>query len=160
MRPALAEASIEELFLQSGALREGHFLLKSGRHSGRYLEKFLVLQDPAATGELCAFWTARYRDADGAAMVDIVAGPTTGGIILAFETARQLRVRDIFAEEVSDPDGTSRREFRRGELICRQGEYASTAFYIISGSAEAYILSPDMVAEQKERGDKINNDAQ
>jgi len=35
----------EELFRQSGALKEGHFLLKSGKHSERYLEKFLVLQD-------------------------------------------------------------------------------------------------------------------
>ena len=43
----------EELFRRSGALREGHFLLKSGRHSGAYLEKFQVLQDTAATSELC-----------------------------------------------------------------------------------------------------------
>jgi orotate phosphoribosyltransferase len=42
----------EELFRRSGALREGHFLLKSGKHSERYLEKFMVLQDPAATSEL------------------------------------------------------------------------------------------------------------
>lgn len=50
-------------------------------------------------------------------MVDVVAGPTTGGIVLAFETARQLGVRSIFAEEVKDPDGTVRREFRRGFTI-------------------------------------------
>ena len=42
----------EELFRASGALREGHFLLKSGRHSDVYLEKFAVLSDPAATSEL------------------------------------------------------------------------------------------------------------
>ena len=46
--------------------------------------------------------------------IDLVAGPTTGGIILAFETGRQLGVRAIFAEEVRDPDGSTRREFRRG----------------------------------------------
>jgi orotate phosphoribosyltransferase len=107
----------EELFLRSGALKEGHFLLKSGKHSERYLEKFLVLQDPAATSELCAFWAARHRSQDGTPKVDVVAGPTTGGIVLAFETARQLGVRSIFAEEVKDPDGTVRREFRRGFTI-------------------------------------------
>jgi orotate phosphoribosyltransferase len=124
VRPALAAAAraaiaarTEAVFRDSGALTDGHFRLKSGRHSERYLEKFLVLQDPAATGELCAFWAARYRDVDGAAMVDLVAGPTTGGIILAFETARQLRVRGIFAEEISAADGTNRREFRRGFRI-------------------------------------------
>jgi len=38
----------EALFRSSGALRDGHFLLKSGRHSEAYLEKFAVLSDPAA----------------------------------------------------------------------------------------------------------------
>ena len=46
-----------------------------------------------------------------------MAGPTTGGIVLAFETARQLGVRGIFAEEVRDADGTTHREFRRGFRI-------------------------------------------
>jgi orotate phosphoribosyltransferase len=109
----------EELFRKSGALKEGHFLLKSGKHSERYLEKFLVLQDPAATSELCGFWAARHRNADGTPMVDVVAGPTTGGVVLAFETARQLGVRSIFAEEVKDAGGASRREFRRGFTIAR-----------------------------------------
>jgi orotate phosphoribosyltransferase len=107
----------EDLFRKSRALKEGHFLLKSGKHSERYLEKFLVLQDTAATSELCAFWAARHRAPDGTPLVDVVAGPTTGGIVLAFETARQLGVRSIFAEEVKDPDGTTRREFRRGFTI-------------------------------------------
>ncbi|MBI2777829.1 MAG: orotate phosphoribosyltransferase [Chloroflexi bacterium] len=107
----------EALFRSSGALREGHFLLKSGRHSDAYLEKFAVLSDPAATSELCGFWTARHRDAAGAATVDLVAGPTTGGVILAFETGRQLGTPAIFAEEVKAADGKIRREFRRGFRI-------------------------------------------
>ena len=45
----------EELFRRCGALRNGHFLLKSGRHSDAYLEKFQVLQDTKATSELCSF---------------------------------------------------------------------------------------------------------
>ena len=107
----------ERLFRDSGAFREGHFLLKSGRHGDAYVEKFPVLQDPAATSELCALWAARVRDRDGEPLVDVVAGPTTGGVILAFETARQLGVRSIFAEEVRADDGTIRREFRRGFRI-------------------------------------------
>jgi orotate phosphoribosyltransferase len=103
----------EDVFRRSGALIEGHFQLKSGRHSERYVEKFLVLQDPAATGELVAFWAARYLRGEER-LVDVVAGPTTGGIILAFEAARQLGVRGIFAEEVRAADGTASRAFRRG----------------------------------------------
>jgi orotate phosphoribosyltransferase len=107
----------ERIFRDAGAFREGHFLLKSGRHGDAYIEKFQVLQDPAATSELCGLWAARVRYRDGTPMVDVVAGPTTGGIILAFETARQLGLRSIFSEEVRDADGTTRREFRRGFRI-------------------------------------------
>jgi len=113
---AVIAARTEHLFRRSGALRDGHFQLKSGRHSPAYVEKFLVLQDPAATSELCGFWAAEYRHAE-AATVDLVAGPTTGGLILAFETARQLGTRGIFAEEVRSADGPTRREFRRGFRI-------------------------------------------
>ena len=109
-------ARTESLFRSSGALREGHFSLKSGRHSDAYLEKFQVLQDPAATSELCSMWSAAHRRADGSSSVDLVAGPTTGGVILAFETGRQLGTRAIFAEEVA-AEGASRREFRRGFTI-------------------------------------------
>jgi orotate phosphoribosyltransferase len=116
-RAAVAHRT-EELFRSSGALREGHFQLKSGRHGDAYVEKFAVLSDPAATSELCGFWAGAFGSgADGRARVDLVAGPTTGGIILAFETGRQLGVRAIFAEEVRDPDGSTHREFRRGFRI-------------------------------------------
>src|ERR1035437_6550410 len=124
IRPALDAAAraamgarTESLFARAGALREGHFLLKSGRHRERYLEKFLVLQDPAVTSELCSLWASAARGSDGRPMVDVVAGPTTGGIVRAFETARQLGVRGIFAEEVRAPDGATSREFRRGFTI-------------------------------------------
>ncbi len=110
-------ARTEALFRSSGALRDGHFQLKSGRHGDAYVEKFAVLSDPAATSELCGYWAARHRTEGGAAGVGLVAGPTTGGVILAFETGRQLGVRSIFAEEVRGADGTPHREFRRGFRI-------------------------------------------
>jgi orotate phosphoribosyltransferase len=124
VRPALEPAlrhtialRTEALFRSSGAFREGHFLLKSGRHGDAYVEKFQVLQDPAATSELCGFMAAHGRGGDGDPIVDLVAGPTTGGIILAFETARQIGVRSLFAEEVRAADGSLHREFRRGFRI-------------------------------------------
>ncbi len=117
VRAAIA-ARTEALFRASGAFREGHFQLKSGRHGDAYVEKFAVLSDPAATSELCGFWAARVAGTDDRpALVDLVAGPTTGGVILAFETARQIGVRSIFAEEVHGPDGRTERAFRRGFRI-------------------------------------------
>jgi len=114
---ALAQASIEELFLRSGALRDGHFLLKSGRHSGRYLEKFLVLQYPSMASEICRRMAAEISRYDPS----LVVGPTTGGVLLAFEVARQLtdvlrrEVRGIFAEPVTAADDLpAGRALRRG----------------------------------------------
>ena len=83
------------IFREAGVMKEGHFLLASGLHSPVYWEKFRILQYPDYTGRLCGRIAQRFRDRD----VDVVAGPTTGGIILAFETARQLGVRSIFAEK-------------------------------------------------------------
>lgn len=105
---SLATASVEELFERSGALLDGHFVLKSGRHAGRYLEKFLVLQHPAIGVELCR----RLAEAVAPAAPSLVVGPTTGGVLLSFETARQLggSVRAAFAE----PVGHGRRALRRG----------------------------------------------
>ena len=106
-------SEVERVFRESGALREGHFILASGRHSPMYLEKFQVLQHPVETERLCAAIASWAKALD----IETVAGPTTGGIILAFETARQLGVRSIFAEEVRADDGTTHREFRRGFRI-------------------------------------------
>jgi orotate phosphoribosyltransferase len=114
---APAEASIEELFARSGALREGHFLLKSGRHSGRYLEKFQVLQYPSLGVEIGRRLAAALADYEPT----LVVGPTTGGVLLAFETARQLSelldrdIRGIFAEPAeTSGSGGARRVLRRG----------------------------------------------
>ena len=84
-----------EIFKRAGAIREGHFLLASGLHSPVYWEKFRILQHPHYTEQLCRLIAQHFRKQQ----IDVVAGPTTGGIILAFETARQLGVRSIFAEK-------------------------------------------------------------
>lgn len=97
-----------ELFEQSGALLIGHFLLSSGKHSDRYVEKFNLLRRPRDTEAVCRGFVETFRDSD----IDVVAGPTTGGILLAFEVARQLGVEAAYAERASD--GSLQREFRRG----------------------------------------------
>ncbi len=101
--------NVEEIFEKSGAILMGHFLLASGLHSPVYWEKFKVLQFPNYTEQLCRMIADHFREQE----IQVVAGPTTGGIILAFEVARQLGVRGIFAEK----EGTSERAFRRGFSI-------------------------------------------
>ncbi len=101
--------AVEEIFQKSGAILKGHFLLTSGRHSPVYWEKFRVLQRPAYIEPLCRMIAGHFRD-EG---VQIVAGPTTGGILLAFEVARQMGLRAAYAERGADGG----RAFRRGARI-------------------------------------------
>ena len=98
---------VEDIFSRAGAYLEGHFLLSSGKHSPIYLEKFQILQWPQETERLCQSIVEAARGLG----VQTVAGPTTGGIILAHEVARQLGVRAVYAERTADGRG---REFRRG----------------------------------------------
>jgi orotate phosphoribosyltransferase len=99
-------SEIETIFTDSGALLQGHFLLNSGLHSPVYWEKFRILQYPDYTMKVCRLIADHFRSQK----VQMVAGPTTGGIILAYEVGRQLGVRGIFAEK-DEPD---KRVFRRG----------------------------------------------
>jgi orotate phosphoribosyltransferase len=100
--------SVEAIFEKSGAVLKGHFLLTSGLHSPIYWEKFQVLQFPKYTERLCGMIADHFRSYG----VQVVAGPTTGGIILAYEVARQLGVRGIFAEREEAGGRTFRRGFR------------------------------------------------
>lgn len=83
-----------EIFKKAGALMHGHFLLTSGLHSETYLEKFKVLQHPKYTEMLCKEIAERFINDK----IEVVVGPVTGGIILAYEVAKNLNVRGIFTE--------------------------------------------------------------
>jgi orotate phosphoribosyltransferase len=102
------QSGVLETLRASGALKEGHFVLSSGRHSDQYIEKFDLLRQPNATSDACRLIADRFRDLE----IDVVAGPTTGGVILAFEVARQLGVAAAYAERSTNSEST--REFRRG----------------------------------------------
>ncbi|HEX5368685.1 MAG TPA: orotate phosphoribosyltransferase, partial [Dehalococcoidia bacterium] len=93
----------------TGAVLNGHFRLTSGRHSDTYVEKFRIMENPAATATLCGMIAEHFRDAGAT----VVAGPAMGGVILAYETARHLGVRDIFAEK----DASGQLYFDRGFTI-------------------------------------------
>ena len=90
----LTEDEVRDIFVEAGALKTGHFRLASGKHSGEYWEKFWVLQWPSHVERLCAEIVRRYENE----RIEAVLGPTTGGILLAFEVARQLGVRALYAE--------------------------------------------------------------
>ncbi len=98
--------NLEEQLQARGALLRGHFQLASGRHADTYIEKFRILQWPDLTSDLCRQIAGHFRG-----LTNLVAGPTTGGTILSFETAKHLGLRSIIAERKDAGEG---REFKRG----------------------------------------------
>jgi len=103
----LTNDEVLEIFRQSGALLEGHFLLASGYHSAVYLEKFQVLQYPEHVDRLCREIALRFADS----RIDVVLGPTTGGILIAHVVAKHLGTRSLYAERGDNGTG---RVLRRG----------------------------------------------
>ncbi|MEG1996940.1 MAG: orotate phosphoribosyltransferase, partial [Clostridiales bacterium] len=87
--------SSEEIFAvlkDKDALLEGHFLLTSGRHAGYYMQCARLLQYPEAAGALCEQLAQMFADQQ----IDVVIGPATGAIIIAYEVARALKAKALF----------------------------------------------------------------
>lgn len=106
----MTNEEVLQIFHDSGAMLKGHFKLTSGRHSDVYFEKFTILRQPPYVEKLCALMADRFRDKK----VGLVVGPTTGGVLIAYEVAKHLGVDSIYAEAADD--GKSR-IFKRGFSI-------------------------------------------
>ena len=99
--------NILDIFRESDALLEGHFKLTSGKHSDIYYEKFMILKRPRLCEKVCTA-LAKLFERD---KVELVVGPTTGGVIIAYEVAKYLNVDSIYAEAA---EGAKGRVFKRG----------------------------------------------
>jgi orotate phosphoribosyltransferase len=95
-----------QVFRQTGALLEGHFILRSGLHSRQFFQCALALQQMPIVEKLGAALADRVRHLG----VATVISPALGGLVIGQEVARQLRARFIFAEK---NDG--------GKLVLRRG---------------------------------------
>jgi orotate phosphoribosyltransferase len=89
------ELELRAALAQRGALLDGHFRLSSGRHSDRFVQKFRILEDPALLEPVARAIAAHFRDE----RPTIVVGAAVGGILLAYEVARQLGTKAIFVEK-------------------------------------------------------------
>lgn len=95
-----------DILKEAGVLLEGHFLLTSGRHSGRYLQCARIFRNTRYSEELCAALAEHFRDD----RVDIVIGPALGAVQMAYEVSRALGCENFFAER-EDGAMTLRRGF-------------------------------------------------
>ena len=104
----LDQTGLIDLLRQTGVIMEGHFLLTSGRHSGRFLQCSRLLQYPQHAARVCRQMAEPFKNE----RIDTVIGPAMGGIILSYETARALGARSLYAERTDDEKMVLRRGFQ------------------------------------------------
>lgn len=109
------------LFRQTGALLDGHFVLRSGLHSRQFFQCALLLQHTTVAAEICGRLADKLRGIE----CDAVISPALGGIIVGHEVGRALGKRHIFVEKEA------------GGLVLRRG-------FKISPN-ERFIVAEDVV---------------
>jgi orotate phosphoribosyltransferase len=97
-QPSPADAEVLDIFRRTGALLNGHFVLRSGLHSGHFFQCAQVCQYMPEVERLAELLSARLaaRGLDG---FSTVLAPAMGGLVIGQEMARRCRARFIFAEK-------------------------------------------------------------
>lgn len=131
-----------QIFKDSGALLEGHFLLTSGLHSPQYFQCAKVLQYPQYAEKLCRVIADHFRDQK----IDCVISPAIGGIVAGQEVGRLLNTRAIFAEREND-QMTLRRGFgiKPGERVLAVEDVVTTGGSVREVIALAQELGAEVV---------------
>jgi orotate phosphoribosyltransferase len=91
----MTDSEVLQVFRDTGALLEGHFVLRSGLHSRQYFQCAIALQQMSIVERLGGALAARVQDLQPATVI----APAMGGLVLGQEVARQLRSRFIFVEK-------------------------------------------------------------
>ncbi|MFC1746999.1 orotate phosphoribosyltransferase [Candidatus Neomarinimicrobiota bacterium] len=128
--------NLQEILETNEALLEGHFLLTSGRHSDRYIEKFRLLEQPAALDQVAA----AMAEGNPPGSIDVVLGAAIGGILLAGAVARQLECRSMFTERVE-----GKMALRRGFTLSPDERVLIVEDIVTTGGSVSEIL--DVVHE-------------
>lgn len=93
----MTQAEVLQVFHDTGALLEGHFILRSGLHSRQFFQCALALQRMPVVERVGGALAEKVRNLE---VVTVVA-PAMGGLVLGQEVARQLGARFIFVEKDS-----------------------------------------------------------
>jgi orotate phosphoribosyltransferase len=101
LEEARGATGILDLMRESGALLVGHFALSSGLHSDKYIQCALLLELPTRAEMVARALARLVEEAVGAGVVDVVASPALGGVIIGHELARALGARSVFVERVA-----------------------------------------------------------
>ncbi|MGB8370345.1 MAG: orotate phosphoribosyltransferase [Limisphaerales bacterium] len=101
----MTQDEVLQIFRNTGALLEGHFILRSGLHSRQYFQCALALQQMPAVEKLGSALADKVRQFRAGTVI----APALGGLVIGQEVARQLGARFIFAEK------------EEGKLMLRRG---------------------------------------
>ena len=147
---------ILNIFKDTGALLEGHFILSSGKHSSKYFQCAKVLQYP----EYLTAFSIMIADEFEGQKPDVVISPAIGGIVLGTEVGIQLGCRAIFSERKS---GTM--VIRRGFNLTRGEKVLIVEDVITTGGSVKEVMNLVEKANAKTLGigvlvDRSNGDAQ
>jgi orotate phosphoribosyltransferase len=128
-----------ELLEETGAMLTGHFLLSSGRHSDRYVEKARVLEQPEAVARFAREMASWHPG------VDTVVAPAVGAVALGFAVALEAGARFVFAER-EDGRMTLRRGFQisPGERVLVVEDVITTG----ASAGEVYDLIEALAADR------------
>ncbi len=111
-----AEQEVLEIFKQTGALLEGHFILRSGLRSGHFFQCARVCERMEEVTRLAELLIAELPEE--ALEAETVVAPAMGGLVIGQEVARQLGKRYVFAEKVDDRLALRRNfKIRNGEPV-------------------------------------------
>jgi orotate phosphoribosyltransferase len=105
MTSPTSAVSALDLFRQTGALLDGHFILRSGLHSRQFFQCAMLLQNTGVAADLCGRLAEKARGMGA----ERVISPALGGVIVGHEVARTLGLPHIFAEK------------DEGRLVLRRG---------------------------------------
>src|SRR4051812_45399931 len=111
----MTKAAVLKIFRDTGALLNGHFVLRSGLHSRQFFQCALALQQMPIVEKLGAALADKVRELGA----QTVVSPAMGGLVLGQEVARQLGIRFIFVEKED------------GKLVLRRGFKISSAEKIL-----------------------------
>ena len=105
------------LFRKTGALLDGHFVLRSGLHSRQYFQCAILLSHTDIAERVCEMLADKLREFD----CDSVISPALGGIIVGQEVGRSLGKRaHLRRKRRRQTRAPSRIQDRPGRKICRR----------------------------------------
>ena len=137
--------NVEQVYKDANALLDGHFLLASGNHSGRYLQSAKVLEYPKKAALLTDALAKMIKNSG--IEVDTICAPALGGVLAGYELARSLDVRSIFVEKKEGGMELRRGfEIKKGEKIIICEDIITTGGSALKAAKAIEALGGEVVA--------------